>query len=138
MIHQNWRLPDRFAKPAENFFQKAKVPESCGLGMSGVLSALFIDGITFGKYRHKVRKVKVKFPNLPKSFTGYKIIQISDVHSGSFADPSKLQHAVDLINEQKPDLVLVTGDMVNNVADELNHSSLYFHKSKRKTASLPY
>lgn len=108
-----------FAKPSENFFpERRKFLSLVGLGMSGVLSALFIDGITFGKYRHKVRRVKVKFPNLPKSFKGYKIIQISDVHSGSFSDPSKLQHAVDLINEQKPDLVLFTGDMVNNVADE--------------------
>jgi predicted MPP superfamily phosphohydrolase len=108
-----------FAQPTENFFpERRKFLSLVGLGMSGVLSALFIDGITFGKYRHKVRKVKVKFPGLPKSFKGYKIIQISDVHSGSFSDPGKLQHAVDLINEQKPDLVLFTGDMVNNVADE--------------------
>ncbi|REC46484.1 metallophosphoesterase [Chryseobacterium pennipullorum] len=108
-----------FTKPAENFFpERRKFLSLVGLGMSGVLSALFIDGITFGKYRHKVRRVKVKLSNLPKSFKGYKIIQISDVHSGSFSDPGKLQHAIDLINEQKPDLVLFTGDMVNNVADE--------------------
>ncbi|MCJ8153850.1 metallophosphoesterase [Chryseobacterium sp. SSA4.19] len=107
------------SKPADHFFpERRKFLSLVGLGLGGVLSALFIDGITFGRYRHKVRKVKVKLPNLPQSFKGYKIIQISDVHSGSFSDPSKLQHAIDLINEQKPDLVLFTGDMVNNVADE--------------------
>lgn len=122
-----------FAKPSENFFpERRKFLSLVGLGMSGVLSALFIDGITFGKYRHKVRKVKVKFPKLPKSFKGYKIIQISDVHSGSFADPSKLQHAVDLINEQKPDLVLFTGDMVNNVADEFKPFIPLFSQIKAK------
>lgn len=122
-----------FAKPSENFFpERRKFLSLVGLGMSGVLSALFIDGITFGKYRHKVRKVKVKFPNLPKVFKGYKIIQISDVHSGSFADPSKLQHAVDLINEQKPDLVLFTGDMVNNVADEFKPFIPLFSQIKAK------
>lgn len=122
-----------FAKPTENFFpERRKFLSLVGLGMSGVLSALFIDGITFGKYRHKVRKVKVKFPNLPKSFKGYKIIQISDVHSGSFTDPSKLQHAVDLINEQKPDLVLFTGDMVNNVADEFKPFIPLFSQIKAK------
>lgn len=122
-----------FAKPTENFFpERRKFLSLVGLGMGGVLSALFIDGITFGKYRHKVRKVKVKFPNLPKSFKGYKIIQISDVHSGSFSDPSKLQHAVDLINEQKPDLVLFTGDMVNNVADEFKPFIPLFSQIKAK------
>lgn len=126
-----------FAKPTENFFpERRKFLSLVGLGMSGVLSALFIDGITFGKYRHKVRKVKVKFPNLPKSFKGYKIIQISDVHSGSFSDPSKLQHAVDLINEQKPDLVLFTGDMVNNVADEFKPFIPLFSQIKAKDGKL--
>ncbi len=122
-----------FAKPSENFFpERRKFLSLLGLGMSGVLSALFIDGITFGKYRHKVRKIKVKFPNLPQSFKGYKVIQISDVHSGSFSDPSKLQHAVDLINEQKPDLVLFTGDMVNNVAEEFKPFIPLFSQIKAK------
>ncbi|WP_431608973.1 metallophosphoesterase [Chryseobacterium sp. 'Rf worker isolate 10'] len=122
-----------FAKPSENFFpERRKFLSLVGLGMSGVLSALFIDGITFGKYRHKVRRVRVNFANLPKSFKGYKIIQISDVHSGSFSDPSKLQHAIDLINEQKPDLVLFTGDMVNNVADEFKPFIPLFSKIQAK------
>lgn len=120
-------------KPTENFFpERRKFLSLMGLGFGGVLSALFIDGITFGKYRHKVRRVKVKFANLPKSFKGYKIIQISDVHSGSFSDPSKLQHAIDLINEQNPDLVLFTGDMVNNVADEFKPFIPLFSKIKAK------
>lgn len=107
------------AKPNEHLFpERRKFLSLLGLGLGGVLSALFIDGITFGKYRHRVRKVKVKIKNLPESFRGYKIVQISDVHSGSFSDPSKLEHAIHLINEQKPDLVLFTGDMVNNVAEE--------------------
>ncbi len=120
-------------KPAENFFpERRKFLSLIGLGLGGVLSALFIDGITFGKYRHTVRRVKVKFANLPKRFKGYKIIQISDVHSGSFSDPGKLQHAIDLINEQNPDLVLFTGDMVNNVADEFKPFIPLFSKIKAK------
>ncbi|WP_353145228.1 metallophosphoesterase [Chryseobacterium sp.] len=120
-------------KPSENFFpERRKFLSLVGLGMSGVLSALFIDGITFGKYRHKVRRVKVKLPDLPKSFKGYKIVQISDVHSGSFSDPGKLQHAIELINEQNPDLVLFTGDMVNNVADEFKPFIPLFSQIKAK------
>lgn len=86
----------------------------------------------FGKFRHKVRKIKLKLKNLPENFKGYKIIQISDVHSGSFSDPNKLQHAIDLINEQKPDLVLATGDMVNNYADEFKPFISLFSQIKAK------
>lgn len=118
---------------SENFFpERRKFLSIMGLGLGGVLSALFIDGITFGKYRHTVRRVRINFSNLPKSFKGYKIIQISDVHSGSFSDPAKLQHAIDLINEQNPDLVLFTGDMVNNVADEFKPFIPLFSKIKAK------
>lgn len=89
-----------------------------GLGTAALLSGLFLDGIIFGKYRHTVRKVKLKIAGLPDAFKGYRIIQISDVHAGSFLHPEKLQKAIDLINEQNPDLVLFTGDMVNNYATE--------------------
>ncbi|WP_370899793.1 metallophosphoesterase [Chryseobacterium gossypii] len=121
----------------EHFFpERRKFLSLIGLGLSGVLSALFIDGITFGKYRHKVRRVKVKIPGLPGSFKGYKIIQISDVHSGSFSDPARLEHAVSLINEQKPDLVLFTGDMVNNVAEEFKPFIPLFSDIKAKDGKL--
>lgn len=121
------------AKPTENFFpERRKFLSLAGLGLGGVLSALFIDGITFGKYRHKVRRVRMNFTNLPKSFKGYKIVQISDVHSGSFSDPNKLEHAINLINEQNPDLVLFTGDMVNNVAEEFKPFIPLFSKIKAK------
>lgn len=126
-----------FKNSAENFFpERRKFLSLMGLGLGGILSALFIDGITFGKYRHKVRKVKVKLNNLPKRFKGYKIIQISDVHSGSFSDPSKLEHAIDLINEQSPDLVLFTGDMVNNISDEFKPFIPLFSKIKAKDGKL--
>ncbi|QQV01373.1 MULTISPECIES: metallophosphoesterase [Chryseobacterium] len=122
-----------FTHESENFFpERRKFLSLMGLGLGGVLSALFIDGAAFGKYRHKVRKVRVKIANLPKSFKGYKIIQISDVHSGSFDNPDKLAHAIDLINEQKPDLVLFTGDMVNNVADEFKPFIQLFSKISAK------
>ena len=89
-----------------------------GLGSGAILAGMVLDGIVFGKYRHKARIVRLKLKNLPSNFKGYKIVQISDVHSGSFQDPKNLQHAIDLINQQNADLVLFTGDMVNNYADE--------------------
>lgn len=103
----------------ENFLpERRQFLSFIGIGSAAMLSAFFIDGIIFGKYRHSVRKVKIKIKNLPASFKGYKIIQISDVHSGSFFHPEKLQNAINLINEQKADLIIFTGDMVNNYAHE--------------------
>lgn len=98
--------------------ERRKFLSIAGLGTAAVLSGLFLDGIIFGKYRHTVRKVKLTIAGLPNAFKGYRIIHISDVHSGSFLHPEKLQKAIDMINEQKADLVLFTGDMVNNYATE--------------------
>ena len=114
------------------FPERRKFLSLIALGSSAVLSGLFVDGVLFGRYRHRARKIKLKFKNLPNSFKGYKIVQISDVHSGSFEDPSKLQHAIDLINEQNADLVLFTGDMVNNYADEFKPFIPLFSKIKAK------
>ena len=103
----------------ENYLpDRRKFLSIAGLGTAALLSGLFLDGIIFGKYRHTVRKVKLKIAGLPNSFKGYRVIQISDVHAGSFLNPSKLQTAIDMINEQKADLILFTGDMVNNYATE--------------------
>ncbi len=107
-----------FSTSENHFPERRKFLSVLGFGLAGVFSALIVDGIVFGKYRHFARQLKIKIPNLPESFKGYKIVQISDVHSGSFFHPEKLQGAIDLINEQKPDLVLFTGDMVNNFAEE--------------------
>lgn len=71
-------------------------------------------GMFGGAYDYRIRKVGLKAPNLPLSFDGLKVIQISDLHTGSFMGPSQLTKAVELILEQKPDLVFFTGDLVND------------------------
>ena len=117
----------------ESYFpERRKFISTTALAAAGIFSLLAIDGIIFGKYRHTVRKVKLRFKNLPESFKGYKIVQISDVHSGSFFNPQKLQKAIDLINEQDADVVLFTGDMVNNYADEFKPFIPLFKSIKAK------
>ena len=117
----------------ENYFpERRKFISTTALAAAGIFSALAIDGIIFGKYRHTVRKVKLRFKNLPENFKGYKIVQISDVHSGSFFNFQKLQKAIDLINEQDADVVLFTGDMVNNYADEFKPFIPLFKSIKAK------
>ncbi|MBI2271648.1 MAG: metallophosphoesterase [Bacteroidetes bacterium] len=76
-------------------------------------------GITKGKYNYKVHHVSLKFKDLPEAFNGLTITQISDIHSGSFDDEAAVKHGIDLINKQKSDLLFFTGDLVNNLASEM-------------------
>jgi len=119
-----------------NYPSRRKFISLVGLGSGAVLAGIVLDGIVFGKYRHRARVVRLKLKNLPESFKGYKIVQISDVHSGSFQNPKHLQHAIDLINKQHADLVLFTGDMVNNYADEFIPFIDLFSQIKGKDGKL--
>lgn len=80
---------------------------------------LFIFGITRGKYAYRVIKHTLYFDDLPQNFDGFTITQISDVHAGSFTKPNEVQKGIDLINAQKSDLFVFTGDLVNNAASEI-------------------
>ncbi len=91
-----------------------------GLGLAAIPFSGFIYGILQGKYNYKVVKHRLAFENLPEAFDGFTITHISDIHSGSFTNPDKINYAVDLINEQASDVVLFTGDIVNNVAEEMD------------------
>lgn len=80
----------------------------------------FIYGMVKGAYNYRVHKVKVPSSKIPEAFNGFKIVQLSDIHTGSFNDTSALNKAFDIVMEQKPDLILFTGDLVNNHSDETN------------------
>lgn len=90
-----------------------------GLIMAGIPFASMLYGITKGKYNFKVNAIKLKFQNLPKAFEGFKIVHISDIHSGSFDDKEAILGGIRLINEQNADLILFTGDLVNNDSKEV-------------------
>ena len=72
-----------------------------------------------GKYNYKVIKHQLSFERLPDDFNNFKIAHISDFHCGSFDNKEKLKYGIDLINKQEPDIILFTGDMVNNIANEV-------------------
>jgi len=90
-----------------------------GLGLAAVPFLSLIYGVTVGKYNFKVIKQRIFFPDLPDAFDGFTITQISDVHSGSFDNPDKINYAIDLVNEQNSDMILFTGDIVNTHAKEM-------------------
>jgi len=99
---------------------RRKFISQIALGLAAVPFLSLIYGIFEGKYNFKVFKQTIFFPDLPDAFDGFKITQISDVHSGSFDNPEKINYAIDLINKQESDLILFTGDIVNTHAKEMH------------------
>lgn len=107
---------------------RRKFVSQVGLGLAAIPFLSLIYGIFEGKYNFKVIKQSIFFPDLPDAFDGFSITQISDVHSGSFDNPEKISYAIDLINEQKTDLILFTGDIVNTHAKEMHPWIATFNK----------
>jgi uncharacterized protein len=87
---------------------------TAGTGLFGSL----IYGFT-NKYQYDVKKLQLSFESLPPGFKGLKIVHISDIHSGSFTDKKAVAKGVQKILDQRPDIILFTGDLVNNLAEEM-------------------
>ena len=111
---------------------RRKFISQLALGLAAIPFVSFIYGIIQGKYNYKVLKYQLTFDDLPEAFDGFTITQISDIHSGSFTNKEKIQYGVDLINEQNSDVMLFTGDIVNNTADEMNDWIEVFAQLKAK------
>jgi predicted MPP superfamily phosphohydrolase len=90
-----------------------------GALLGGGLGAGLFYGITRGSHRYRVINKRIKIKNLPKAFEGFRVLQISDIHSGSFWNKNAVKRGIDLIKEQHADVVFFTGDLVNNDADEM-------------------
>jgi len=85
-------------------------------------------GILSGAYDYRVRRRRVVIPNLPKAFDGVKIGQLSDIHSGSFYNKTAVQGGIDLMMQEKPDIFMFTGDLVNNETSEVGEYKDMFAK----------
>lgn len=103
-----------------NYFPtRRKFISQVALGIAAIPFVSLLYGMYIGKYNFKVLKYTLYFEDLPDAFNGYKITQISDIHSGSFDNKEKIEYAVDLVNEQQSDVIFFTGDLVNNKAEEM-------------------
>lgn len=100
-----------------------------GLLLGGTMMGTLLYGLS-NKYNYHVRKIRLTFKNLPAAFKGMKIVQISDVHSGSFTDKEAVLRGIELIRAQQPDLVVFTGDLVNDRAEEMNDYISVFNQVK--------
>lgn len=87
--------------------------------LSALSMMIFFWGMLFGRFNFKVRRSEITYTDIPPAFDGYRIIHISDLHLGSlYGYQDKLRRAINLINNESPDLILFTGDLVNNLAEE--------------------
>jgi predicted MPP superfamily phosphohydrolase len=89
-----------------------------GIGIGGSLISSLIYGFS-NKYNYHIRRVPLTFSNLPPAFRGLKIVQISDIHSGSFDNKKAVEKGVQMVLDLKPDLILFTGDLINDRATEM-------------------
>jgi predicted MPP superfamily phosphohydrolase len=124
------------------FFRNTEVSEmsSNGISRSVFLSWLGLAAGTtlFGsliygfsnKYNYKVKRIKLAFDNLPEGFNGLKIVHFSDVHSGSFMNKNAVEHGVEKIIAENGDLVIFSGDLVNDRAPEMKNYMDVFNKIK--------
>lgn len=85
-------------------------------------------GIASGAHDYRVRHRRVVLPNLPKAFHGFKVAQVSDIHSGSFFNKTAVAGGVEMLMAEKPDAIFFTGDLVNNEAREVKEYVPIFGK----------
>ncbi|MGZ8517656.1 MAG: metallophosphoesterase [Chitinophagaceae bacterium] len=90
-----------------------------GMAVGGSIFGSLLYGFS-NRYNYKIKKIPLSFSNLPPAFRGLKIVQLSDIHSGSFTDTAAVQKGINRIMELKPDLILFTGDLVNDRHEEMN------------------
>ncbi len=98
-----------------------------GLGLGTTLFGTLLYGFS-NKYNYQIKKVALAFENLPKAFKGLKIVHISDIHSGSFQDNKAVEHGVEMILKQNADIILFTGDLVNDRHNEILEYIPIFNK----------
>jgi hypothetical protein len=119
IIGFNWIRSLIESKPAAHSPARSAALAKIAFSVAAVPFFSLIYGMVKGAYKYQVRNVQIPIRDLPEAFEGLKIVQISDIHSGSFYDKAAVQKGIDMIMAQKPDLVFFTGDLVNNEATEI-------------------
>jgi uncharacterized protein len=91
-----------------------------GCSIASLFLIACIYGTIWGKYRYTIKQETIEFADLPEAFDGIKIVQVSDIHAGSFDNAARVKYGVDIIKQQNADIFVFTGDLVNNSAHEFH------------------
>lgn len=110
--------------------ERSEALAQTSLAVATVPVAAISFGILTGAHDYRVRKREVHLPSLPRALDGLRVVQISDVHSGSFWNKKAVQGGIEMLNQQKGDVVFFTGDLVNNRASEMKEYAEVFSKIK--------
>ncbi len=122
--------PVASSNPSEDVISRSEFLVKTSLIATAVPALTMGYGILSGAHDYRIRRVTVTLPNLPASFDGIRIAQISDIHTGSFYNRTAVQGGVDMLLAEKPDMIFFTGDLVNNMAKEVNNYINVFEKVK--------
>ncbi len=125
-ISNFWR-----ATPVD-YTSRSRFLATAGVLMGGIPFLTLSYGMLRNMYRYTLHTADVKIKNLADGLDGLRIVQISDIHSGSFTAKEPLNHAIEMINAQNADIVVFTGDLVNNVATEIVEYIDVFSQIKAK------
>ena len=122
-----------FSSSSDSFLvQRREFLSKLAILVASIPIPFVIHGIFKGRYNYRVFNYELEFDDLPDDFDGYQLTHISDIHSGSLNNRNNVEYAVDLINKQNSDLILFTGDIVNNKSSELIEWKTLFSKLKAK------
>lgn len=102
----------------KNTISRKNFIKKIGVAAAAIPFGTLFFGMVKTAYDFTIRKEKLKINNLPNAFKGLKIVQISDLHVGSFLTDEPLKKAIELIDDQKPDIIFFTGDLVNDITEE--------------------
>ncbi len=116
-------LPGETITRSEFLSKAALVASAVPLGLAAY-------GVISGAHDYRIKRISLKLPNLPRSFDGIRIGQISDIHSGSFWNKRAVKGGVEMMMKEKPDLIFFTGDLVNNESSEVKEYIPIFEKLK--------
>ena len=109
----------------------------CGLIVSAIVIILFTYATTYGWLKLTVKKEDLVFPDLPDAFDGYRILQISDFHIGTFANhPEFIEKMVTTANSLNADLIVFTGDLINTSVSEIKPFTKMLSQLKAKDGKL--
>jgi len=121
--------PNRESLPGEAI-TRSEFLSKVALVASAVPFGAMAYGVISGAHDYRIRRLTVKLPNLPKSFDGVRVGQISDIHAGSFFNKTAVEGGVKMLMNEKPDIIFFTGDLVNNESSEVSEYIDVFNKIK--------
>lgn len=121
-------LQNPLPEKSENTISRSEFLLKSGIVVASLPIFPLAWGVISSAYDYQIRRQKLVLPNLPKAFHGMRIAQISDVHSGSFYNKKAVMGGVEMLLGEKPDAIFFTGDLVNNVANEMRNYQDIFAK----------